>query len=287
MRRDRVQSYRMPVCINSLAGVAWGGGGGNQLLVHLLKMEKKKRIVLCIIGVLFLTFPIWRQYIWWGYLSPSNDKLLVNITRKHYPLRHLQWSGIFPVYGGFIPDPHYSWSEVMLVPDSAARRLPSRQSQYQVVTVNKGFDDYSSEILLLISSGNYSFNFPLDFPKGRGISAIIAYPMAPRMRIFPYSGGLAFAANFFGPLKGIYTLSLPLKSGANLDFVSANNPKFEGIARELRNFSTDSTLKAQFCGTKEYTFITFYERYGGPCHEGNRRNVEGENRFNEIWLQDE
>ena len=245
-------------------------------------MSKKKAVVLCIVAAVFSAFPIWRRYVWWGYRS--SDKACVRIARRHYPLRHLHWSGIFPLEGGFIPDPHYSSSEVMPVPVSAASYLPSHPSEYQVLEVNSGFDDASSEILLLIRSGDSTFVCPLDFPKGQGVQAVLAYPMAPAARMFPYNDGLAFAANFFGPVKGIYLLPMPLKSGAVLKFIPTSSPEFDRIAKGLRNFRADRTLRSQFCETKEHPFIAFYERYSGPCGEGNR-NAEDENTFSEFWLK--
>lgn len=124
------------------------------------------------------------NFLWWGYSSPETSDEMCAVVRRHYPLRHWSWSGIFPLEGGFIPDPHFEWSEVMPLPEGAQKMLASHDARFQLVDVNPAFQDRSSEILLLIKSGTDSFEYSLERPKKDDVQAVTASPDLPNARIF-------------------------------------------------------------------------------------------------------
>jgi hypothetical protein len=217
----------------------------------------------------------------------SQDQICSIVSRPYYPARHWVWSGIFPWEGGFIPDPHFDFSEPMPFPAPANQLVGSKDAEYQLVDVNPAFNDRTSEILLLIRSGNTSFVYSLDFPKGHHEQAILGIPALPEARVFPYKGNLAILEDFFGRGKGIYLLQLPLKSGAALQLIPADTREFDTIAEEFRSVAQDESVKQQFCKTTN-DFASFYEKYAGSC-EWSPAEYEanpGVRDYDSFWKQD-
>ena len=226
------------------------------------------------------------RFIWWGYRAPEAERLLFPVVRKHYPLRHWSWSGIFPLEGGFIPDPHYYWSEPMALPDSASAMLGNKSSEFQLVDVNPAFNDYSSEVLLLVRTGDTSAQFQLALPKRQGIQAVLATPYLPSARVFPYEKSVAILVNLFGDgpgIKGFYLLSPPLHSETTIKFVPINTSEFQTIAARLRIAAGDPTVKYHFCETRRKDFRAFFEKYAAPCELPAKNQDEIEANFAEFW----
>jgi hypothetical protein len=196
--------------------------------------------------------------------NKSNDNGCAPLVRKHRTFHHLIWSGIFPVEGGFIQDPHCLESDQMSFSDPALKLLGSPTATYQVIDVNPFFNDDSSEIVILVRSGGELFEYSLDFPKGQHSQAVPALPGMPSARIFPYRGKLALLADFSGPAKGVYLLDLPLKSTAHLRRIPIATPQFDEVAQELKTIGQDTSVKDQFCKTTN-DFAAFYEKHIGSC----------------------
>jgi hypothetical protein len=248
-------------------------------------MTKKKQIGLIVL-IVVLALPLWGRYVWWGHDSPETlDRRHLPIYRRHYPLRHWSWSGIFPLEGGFIPDPHFLLSEPMPFPDPALRVVSQQVIQFRLVDINPFFDDQSSEILLVITSDDSTLEYSLQFPTKQGVQAILSIPDLPNARIVPYEGQLALFANFHGPAKGIYLIPLPMRSGDKLSLISTNDPQFDKIANQLRAVGQDSSIRDQFCRTSRNDFIAFYQKYCGPCEAGSTMDsqVATEENFNRFW----
>jgi len=223
------------------------------------------------------------RYLSFGFRSSrASDERCFEIKRAYHPLRHWSWSGIFPLEGGFIPDPHFLCSEPESVPDSVNRILGGTGT-FQVVDVNPFFNDESSEIELLIRSDGSLYEYSLQFPKEKRVQAVIATPDVPA-HIFPYKNRLALVANFFGPAKGIYSIPLPLRSGGKLALITATDPEFDLVSRELANAARDTTVTDQFCESRKWPFISFYEKYAKPCGNATYdKSVPAASRFDEFW----
>ncbi len=250
-------------------------------------MNKKLKVAISISIITLLTLPFWAQYVWLGYRSPeTQDEMCCPVKRKYYPLRHWHWSGIpGDKEAGFIPDPHFLWSETMPFPDPVLRIMKSEKAGFQVVDVNPFFNDESSEILLLIKTEGNAYEYRLEFPRHRNAHAILATPDLPPVRAFPVDDGVALAADFMHA-KGIYVLSLPLKTGSTLQWVPANKPEFEAIAYQLKLHAQDATIKSPFCDTSRNDFIAFYEKYGAASCERKKMNRAAvEESFAEFWLK--
>jgi hypothetical protein len=210
------------------------------------------------------------RFFWWGYRSAkTNEGNPLRVSRRYYPLRHWEWSGLPGDPAGFIPDPHFLSSDTMPLSEPVLKMLSRHDGNFRVIDVNPFYNDRTSEILLLITLGDATFQYSLKFPRGRNVQAVIAYPDLPQARLFPYGNQMALLANFFGPARGIYLIPLPLKSAKTLSLIPTNDPQFQSIASEFRALKNDETTKSDFCDTKSKPFITFYEEYsGGLCNVG-------------------
>lgn len=254
-----------------------------------LGMGFKRKLALTVFLILgFLSIGVAGvgRFVSYGHRSPEPAaELCGTIARRYYPLRHWSWSGIFPFEGGFIPDPHFLWSDRMVVTEPVKQRL-SNEAQYQLVDVNPFFDDYSSEVLLLIKSGNQSFEYTLARPKGRSVQAVTASLMLPSAILFPSGQKLPVLVNFHG-VRGGYLLDLPLRSGRQLELTPAGSTNFGTIATTFRAVSQERTTREQVCSRfRRNDFVAFYEKYCGPCEDGARNSAEIENAFARFWLQD-
>jgi hypothetical protein len=241
----------------------------------------RKKLIIFAVLLIVIALLVGRHLHFGFRSSRTSDEACFEIKRPYYPLRHWSWSGIFPLEGGYIPDPHFGCSEAESLPDSLSRSLGGKGT-FQVVDVNQAFDDKSSEIVLLIQMCGSTHEYALQFPKDRKVQAVIATPDVPA-HIFPYKDRLALLADFEGA-KGIYLISLPLRSGSKLALITVSNPEFDRISRELKNAARDVRVRDQFCESRKWPFISFYEKYAGPC--GNWVDNEGAtaaSRFAEFW----
>jgi hypothetical protein len=205
--------------------------------------------------------------------SKSSDSGCAPLIRKHNTFHRLIWSGIFPFEGGFIPDPHCLSSEPMAFTESASKLLNAPGATYQIFDVNPFFNDKSSEVVLLVLSGKDAFEYSLVTPKHRDVRAVLGTPTPPPVRAFPYRGKLALLANFFGPAKGIYLLSPPLRTRVTLQLIPVTSPLFEEIAHDLKSQSLEQSGVDQFCRTTN-DFAAFFEKYVGPCETPHLRGYD-------------
>jgi len=205
-----------------------------------------------------------RFFHWGKRVACPPEEICSVVNREYYPARDWLWTGIFPLEGGFIPDPHFTFSESMLFPGPALELLGNVDSKYQVVDVNPAFNNETSEILFVVHSGQATYVYSLDFPKKHREQAVLGFPLLPDSRVFPYRGNLAILEDFFGRGKGIYLLRLPLKSDATLYLVPVKSPEFDKIAGAFKTEAQDQAVKQQFCRTTN-DFAAFYEKYAGSC----------------------
>jgi hypothetical protein len=234
-------------------------------------MKVFRYALIAIVALLAICF-VSGKYFYWGTRSVRSsdgfcapDEMCAGVSRRYYPARHWQWSGIFPFEGGFIPDPHFTSSQTMPLPDSVRKLIGSEDASFQIVDVNPAFNDNSSEILLLIRSKGTRYEYSLDFPEGRGVQAVIASPDLPWARAVPYRGQIAILTDFIGPSRGFYLVGLPLRSGMKLDLAPVGSPRFEEIAGTLKDQAADPSVKREFCETRSNTFASFYKKYLGSC----------------------
>jgi hypothetical protein len=76
------------------------------------------------------------------------------VKREIFRLRQWQWSGIFPIEGGLLPDPHFVCLVTGSFPRSIETLLTEPSSGFQIIDVNPFFKDESKEIIFAVQSSS-------------------------------------------------------------------------------------------------------------------------------------
>ncbi len=92
------------------------------------------------------------------YSTKELNPNYLEIRREKHRFRHWKWSGIFPLEGGWIPDPHIIATPVFEFSDEVRERLPA-PSRFQGFDVNPWFEDETSEVLIAIEAGGVVFPY--------------------------------------------------------------------------------------------------------------------------------
>ena len=71
----------------------------------------------------------------------------------------MEWSGIFPIFGGFIPDPDFHLDQVHDFSPEIRSLLNDKNARYQGIDINPWFKDYSSEIILAIEVNHKVYEY--------------------------------------------------------------------------------------------------------------------------------
>jgi hypothetical protein len=200
------------------------------------------------------------------------------ISRNKYPFRHWTWSGIFPFEGGFIPDPHFGCSEFVSMPRSVQQLLGDSTAKFQIMNVNRAFEDSTTEILLIISAQKHIYEFKL--PVSTTETAILGEPMYPEARLFPINGKIAVLTQFM-QTKQIYLISLPLNPRDSIRYFRWNQIEAKEVIDRLKLLHDDLDLRQHFCGPPSKPFMAFYEKFSGSCSpvQNNTNDVH----FEEFW----
>jgi len=81
---------------------------------------------------------------------------------------------------------------------------------------------------------------------------------------------------------------LPLRPQPPLALMQPGDARFEQIAGELKDYSPDKTLRYQFCESRRWDFISFYEKYAAACSDTkNKQEPTAASRFDEFWKSTE
>lgn len=75
------------------------------------------------------------------------------------------WSGIFPVFGGFISHPHFLYSNPVDITDYLSSVIDEEKIRYQLIQVNPYFEDETSENILGLEINGLSFEYKLETPQ--------------------------------------------------------------------------------------------------------------------------
>lgn len=96
--------------------------------------------------------------------STDYDNDNIEIRRDKYNLRNFMWSGIFPLYGGFISDPHFLYSQPVNVSDYLSSIFHHKNVRYQLIDVNPFFENNSSENILAMEIDSTPYEYKLNMP---------------------------------------------------------------------------------------------------------------------------
>jgi hypothetical protein len=208
------------------------------------------RAAICAVSSLALLFAIGAgtaRSSWAGTSSTQElDPGFIDVSRQVHRFRHWTWSGIFPFYGGWIPDPHFLATPIFPVPRDVAQILGDPAARYQGVDINPWFEDDTSEIVLAIESGGvvheYSianeFEPPLKYGfinNGGGIY------------VFPYESSLAFYTSLDIDRRAFLFVTLPFKRFGDLVVALEATPEYERAIAHLGATGRYRSLKEDPC----------------------------------------
>jgi len=186
------------------------------------------------------------------------------LDRPHHVFRHWQWSGIFPFEGGWMPDPYCNASVEKDLPASALKEMKKQRGTYQIIEVNPGFNDDSSEVVLYLRVDGQGSEYNLSFPSARGVVAVLAIPDDPRVQVFVLDHKIYLLANFSGPAKGIYVLPSRLENKGRLELHDVSSREFKDVASRFHEVAEQPEVRDRFCHST-LDFSAYYERYAGSC----------------------
>ena len=199
-----------------------------------------------------------------GELAKITGKAAINIEREKHYLRHFQWSGIFPLEGGFQADPHFYMTPVFEFPPDVLDGLGAQTGRFQGIDVNPWFDDETSEILLVLELDGEVFEFPVVMlePKLKhGFVYFWREPMVP----FLYRNQLVFFTELEISQIAMLSISFPLEPKTVITPYFANGPEFVIIAEDLAASGQLTKWKRQFCESRRKGYINFYQTYSAGC----------------------
>lgn len=123
-------------------------------------------IFIMLVLLLFLFIRVMEQHIFpKSQVSTQYGKSQnIEITRNKYYLRNFIWSGIFPIYGGFIADPHFLYKLPVDVTEYLIPVFHGKPIRYQLIQVNPFFENKTSETILAMEIDGEAFEYRLEVP---------------------------------------------------------------------------------------------------------------------------
>ncbi len=193
--------------------------------------------------------------------TTDNDPSAIQVSRPKYYLRHWVWSGIFPVEGGLISDPHIYMTDVFEFPDSVSGVVgPGR---YQGFDINPWFRDSSTEALIAIEQHGEVFEYAIENvpPGGYAFINMMRHPIISLV----VDDHLAFVSHINILELALFRVELPLRHGSSLRASYAPSTDFDRLVEALQRDNAFLQLKPTLCGTSN-VFRGFYERFE-PCDD--------------------
>jgi hypothetical protein len=194
------------------------------------------------------------QHVTSGVYSTKEDNpKSITIRRSIYPYRHWKWSGIFPLYGGFIPDPHIIHSAPVTMSEALKEKYGDPNLRYQAFDINDAFHDASSEIVLAIEYLGNVFEYVLEAPPGsRTISGLVLGEPTDFV-LFSFDEGVAIYATM--SLGGVPS-ALPSDEGEAFYFIDEPfRKKKEQLKREPLTSPRSRELIKYYSEEKRYKSI--------------------------------
>lgn len=194
--------------------------------------------------------------------TKSLDPTFIEIRRPVYHFRHWMWSGIFPVYGGFMDDPHFIASPPVLLPDAVRQILGDANARYQIYDINPFFEDETSQTVLVIESRGTSYEYTVQTKEPLALNAIdFEYPA---IRMFMYDSNIGLIS--LSRVVGFASISLPLASGGQIIFQDFDTSYAREMLQYLKTDQNFLMLK-QLCDRpkRNQLKVKFYEKEFGPC----------------------
>lgn len=195
----------------------------------------------------------------------------IHIEREKYYARHFQWSGIFPVMGGFHADPHYFMTPVFEFSQQIKDRLGVETGRYQGVDVNRWFDDETSEILLLLELDGEVFEFPIrSTTRSLGkslVSArhdIISWLQGDQLvfftSLYPPRGEVRHLSEKLEEYIVLLVIALPIDEGGSVSILFSDEQEFDQRVMDHLADRPPPQIIDRFCKGNNF-FQAIFERY--------------------------
>lgn len=211
--------------------------------------------------ILFASIVISSEYI---YIGTYSSKLInvnnIEIKRKKYPLRNLKWSGIYPVFGGLIPDPHIYSTSVYEFDIEIKSALNDSKARYQGFDINPWFGKEYSEIILAIEDNDKTYEYIVDFSEGV-YGFINTYQ---KIISFKYHNQLVFITTLDVSKPKFLVIALPLQKGKTVKPFYIETESGKKIIEYLKEGNKYKIFKEELCNSSFIPYIELYEKFE-PC----------------------
>lgn len=131
-----------------------------------MRRRLERAVIGCTISVLFvLLIPLMENYIPKKQVSTQQiSSEYIDISRNKYYFRNFTWSGIFPLYGGFISDPHFLFQLPVDLTQYLSLVFQTKPVRYQLIQVNPYFENRTSEMILAMEIDGETYEYKLEVP---------------------------------------------------------------------------------------------------------------------------
>ena len=197
--------------------------------------------------------------------TKSINENFIEIKREKYRFRHWMWSGILPVYGGFIEDPHFEYSQPALMPKNVRELLGDDKARYQIYDINPFFEDDTFESILVIEYKGKSYEYNVETKKPLALNMNISIENGILIKVFSYNSQIGLLST--DREVGFANIVLPLKNKGEIIFHDFGTSFSEKIFEFLRKDKNYLILKEPLCHDPFSPNRNFYEKEFGKCPE--------------------
>lgn len=184
-----------------------------------------------------------------SYSSKELDAGNIEIRRMKHRFRHWHWSGIFPLYGGWIPDPHIMATPVFEFSDEIKARLGGEPARYQGFDINFAFEDDSSEIVLAIEVAGSVFQYRLSVRDLQGVKD--GFVNGDEIYAFLHEESLVFLTTLYISHPVFIEIGLPLSQGGSPVIHVRASPEWGQLGAFLRQSCREKQMEAELCSRFE------------------------------------
>lgn len=204
------------------------------------------------------------------YFGEADDEVLSKTYRRYPVPRELRWSGIFPIYGGWIDDPHMAKGS--LVTSQIYYGEEETQSiKFQGIASNYFFDDESlqtNDLVVRTENETYSFAVPgfAFYNTAFGNDAIgdkfLILATSPDKIFFYYSSVYFPATGYEG---GIVVVGLPF-SDQNYEMIYNHDElRWKNVLRTIKNAAVRDEAIFALCSGVLYVLEIGKELSADSC----------------------
>ena len=179
------------------------------------------------------------------------------IQKPGFFARHWTWSGIFPLYGGFIEDPHVKCFPIMRAPEAVAALFDAPTARVQLAYLNPFWNDETSQILVLVATQDEVLRFSLTTPQARTIVAWSDDSRSSKIRSTTNGSELIVFVNTL-EVQGVAEIPVG-QSTRQARFAEAGTTEFDSILTSLASSSEVSQIARDIClpATGKFVSLAF------------------------------